>query len=148
MATPYLDRARLDALLGAGVVSVAEADAGANVDAVIAAMCAMADGYVGKQVALPPSAQAIEQVAPLVAELVYAALYASGGGETAIKRRSEALKALRDIAAGTLALHVEPVADDPNTDEDESAAGGAAFGSAKRLASRTALGGGAVNADW
>lgn len=148
MATAYIDRTKLDALLGADTVARAEADTSANIDAVIASQCAFADGYVSKQVALPPSAQAIEQVAPIVADLVYCALYANAGGESIAKRKADAIKTLRDIAEGVLVLHVVAVADDPNTPEDESDTGAAA-GSAPRLASRAQLGAGSpLNGDW
>ena len=46
MATPYIDRDKLAALVGASTLQKAEQAMGANVDAVIAATCATADGYV------------------------------------------------------------------------------------------------------
>lgn len=146
MPTPYLTRASLEALLGADTVARAESDTSASIDAVISSQCAFADGYVSKQVSLPPHATAVEQVAPIVADLVYCALYAMAGGDAVAKRKADAIKTLRDIAEGTMVLFSEAVADNPDTPEDESA-GGAACGSAPRLTSRTALQG-SVDASW
>lgn len=141
MPTPYLTRATLADLLGAAVLATAEADTTANIDAVIAAQCSLADGYVGAQVALPPSPQAQAQVAPVVAELVYCALYAGAGSDAINARHKLAMQQLKDIAQGLVRLHVEPVQDDPATADDESATGAAA-GSAGRWASRSQLSGG------
>lgn len=138
MATAYLDRAKLDGLIGADVVTAAEQATTASIDAVIAAQCALADGYVAAQVALPPSAVAIEQVAPTVAELVYCALYVNSGSQELTARRAAAIKSLQDIAKGLFKLHTDPVADDPATAEDESATG-AACGAAPRQTSRQLL---------
>lgn len=132
MATQYLTRAGLEALVGVKILQTAEQQLQANVDAVIVAACAIADGYVRKQVALPPTAQAIEQVAPVVAELVLTSLYLSSSNPEMSKRREAAMKALRDIGAGLTTLHFEPGADDPSTPEDESSGSGAAFGAAPR----------------
>lgn len=147
MPTPYLTRETLADLLGATVLANAEAATTANIEAVIVAQCALADGYVSAQVSLPPSAQAQAQVAPIVAELVHCALYAGSGGEVNITRRKFAMQQLKDIASGQVRLHVEPVADDPDTLEDESATGAAA-GSAGRWASRSQLSGGVSDAGW
>jgi hypothetical protein len=139
MATSYIDRDRLAALVGAKPLADAEQQMGANVDAVIAAACATADGYVRKQVAMPPSTEAIDQVAPIVAELVYTGLKANVPNPELTKRREMALRALRDIASGALVLHTTPTVDDPATPEDESAEAGPACGSAPRRMTRTQL---------
>ena len=147
MPTPYLTKATLASLLGPAVLATAEADTTANIDAVIAAQCALADGYVAAQVSLPPSALAQAQVAPVVAELVYCALYAASGSEALNARHKLAMAQLKDIAQGLVRLHVEPVLDDPATADDESATGAAA-GSAGRWASRSQLSGGVSDAAW
>lgn len=138
MATPYIDRAGIEALLGVDAVAKAESDAGLNVAEVIEAQCAVADGYVAAQVALPPSAQAQAQVAPLVAELVYAALWAYSGAPNAETRRDAALRQLRDIASSPpkLLLHVEPMVDDPATEDDESGTGSASSAEPRKTGSR------------
>jgi hypothetical protein len=138
MATPYLDSAKLDAILGSKVMADGLEATFADVDAVIAAQCALADGYVAAQVALPPSATAIEQVAPTVAELVYCALYVHGGSPELATRRAAAIKSLQDIAKGLFLLHRDPVPDNPATVEDESATG-SACGSAPRQTLRRQL---------
>lgn len=131
MPTPYIDRPALEQLLGVETVAKAEKTLAANVPAVIAGACATADGYVLQQLGeLPPSSVAIEQVAPLVAELALSRLYAGAPNELIARRGEAAMKALRDIAAGAFRLHREPVHDDPLTDEDEAAE--SAAGSAKR----------------
>lgn len=135
MATTYLDRAKLEAVFGTKLLDAALKQTTADLEAVIASQCALADGYVAAQVGLPPSATAIEQVAPIVADLVYAALYVQSGGEAQAARRVAAMKALQDIAKGVVVLHREPVADNPATVEDESATG-AACGSAPRQATK------------
>ena len=145
MTTEYLTRAALEQLLGAPTVVNALAASDADLAAVIAAQSAIADGYVARQTPLPLHASAIAQVAPVVAELVYCALYAQDASDTTAKRRSEAMKTLRDIAEGTLTLFTPPVADDPATAEDESYSG-AAFGSAPRMTSLPSSGG--ADAAW
>lgn len=122
MPTAYLrDRDHLVSLIGAGSLQQATRALGLeDIEPVIDSQNALADGYVSAQVQLPPSAQAIEQVAPLVAELVYTALFLGNANEQVTKRREQALKALRDVATGTVRLHVEPVVDDPATPQDES----------------------------
>lgn len=142
MPTSYIDRAKLTDLVGAKALQTAEQTLGANLDAVISAACATADGYVRKQVALPPTPEALEQVAPLVAELVYTALYANSTNPELTKRREAAMRALRDIASGALVLHTSPPVDDPSTPEDESAGSGPAFGASPRRMGRSQLG------DW
>lgn len=134
MPTAYLNRQKLDQLLGARTVADAIAQSEADIDSVIAAVSAIADGYVSGQLVLPLSPTAIEQVAPLVAELVYCALYSADGSETTAKRKAEAMKALRDISSGTFRLHSEPLPDDPATPENESLSG-AACGAGPRLIS-------------
>lgn len=132
MATQYLTRAQLEALLGTKILIQAEQQMQANVQAVLDACSAEADGYVGKQVTLPLTETATAQVAPIVAELVLARLHASGANELIQKRGDAALRKLRDIAGGLFVLHQAEQVDDPNTAEDESL-GGAAFGSAVRV---------------
>lgn len=140
MPTPYINLAKLTDLLGPATLAEIAANSTARIEAVIDSQCAVADGYVSAQVSLPPTAQAIEQVAPIVSELVYCILYANDRSDAVEARRKAALQQLKDIASGLVRLHVEPVVDDPSTPEDESATGAAA-GSAGRLASRSALGG-------
>lgn len=139
MATPYLDRDKLAALLGAPTLKTAEQSLGANLEAVIAATCARIDGYVRKQVTLPPTPDAIEQIAPLAAELVYLALTINNKDPENQKRRDTAERALRDIATGLVVLDTAPPVDDPATPEDESAEAGPACGSAPRRMTRTQL---------
>ena len=142
MPTPYIDRAKLADLVGSKSLQTAEQQLGANIEAVISAACATADGYVRKQVALPPTPEAISQVAPLVAELVFTALYANSTNAELTKRREAAMRALRDIASGALVLHTPQPVDDPATPEDESAGSGPAFGASPRRMGRSQLG------DW
>lgn len=142
MPTPYLTRASLEQLIGSAEIAAAESATSASIDAVLSSQCAIADGYVSKQTALPPTPAAIEQVAPIVADLVYTALYANAGGEAISKRRAEALKTLRDIAEGTLVLVVTPAG------PVEEGTSGAAFGSTPRLASRSQLSEGFGDAGW
>lgn len=139
MATAYLDRAALADLVGSTSLENAELELGANVEAVIAAACATADGYVSKQVAMPPTPEAIAQVAPLVAELVFTALKANSSNAELTKRREIAMRTLRDIGNGAFALHTAPVVDDPATPDDESKPRGPACGSAPRRMTRTEL---------
>jgi phage gp36-like protein len=138
MSTQYVTRAQLEAVLGVSTVNQAEEGAGLSVEAVISSQCALADAYVSKQVSLPPSAAAIEQVSPIVIEMVYVTLYASSGSEAIQKRRETAMQLLRDIGSGKCELFRDITPDNPDTPEDEGAE--AAFGSNKRLASRLALG--------
>lgn len=133
MPTPYINRASLSALVGANVLERAEADTAADVDAVIAAVCAVADGYVASQVALPPSDLARAQVAPIVAELVICTLFANDQSDHTAKRRDSALKQLREIADSTVKLHVNAPVDDPATPEDERLSGASAFGGSPRV---------------
>lgn len=133
MATQYLTRAKLEALLGVKTITTAEQQMQANVQAVIDACSAEADGYVSKQVPLPLTATATEQVSPIVADLVLARLYANSQNELIQKRGDAAVKRLRDIADGLFVLHQDAPADDPNTPEDESALGSASCGSAARV---------------
>lgn len=135
--TPYLDRAGLDALLGTLTVAKAAAAMASDVDAMLISVCAMADGYVIRQLGtLPPAPAALAQVAPLVAEIVLSKLYAGTPNELIAKRGEAAMRALRDIAAGHFQLYRVAVADDPDTpDVDESLIGDAACGSGKRVLS-------------
>ena len=136
MPTPYIDRAGLEQLLGVETIAKAEKTLAANVPAVIAGACATADGYVLQQLGqLPPSATAVEQVAPLVAELALSRLYAGSPNELIAKRGEAAMKALRDIASGAFRLHRDPVANDPATVEDETLVGESAAGSGPRTLS-------------
>ena len=136
MPTPYIDRPALELLLGVETVAKAEKQNLANVSAVIAGACATADGYVLQQLGeLPPSSVAVEQVAPLVAELVLSRLYSGNPNELIAKRGEAAMRALRDVASGAFRLHRDPVEDDPSTPEDESAMGAAAAGSGSRVLS-------------
>jgi phage gp36-like protein len=136
MPTPYIDRPALELLLGVETVAKAEKTLAANVAAVISGACATADGYVLQQLGeLPPSSVAIEQVAPLVAELALSRLYAGASNELIAKRGEAAMRALRDVASGAFRLHRDPVEDDPSTPEDESALGAAAAGSGSRVLS-------------
>lgn len=135
MATAYLDRAKLESLIGVLEVASAESASSADIAAVIESQCAMVDAYVSAQIALPPSATAIAQVAPIVADLVYCALYASGGSPELAARKNAALKQLRDISAKppVMLLHIAPVLDDPLTPDTDESGTGAACGSAPRL---------------
>lgn len=135
MATPYiLNRAHLEQFLGSALVAKAVQQLDLpDLQPVIDGQNALADGYVASQVSLPPSATAQAQVAPLVAELVLTACYVNNASEHQQARREAAFKTLREIASGTLKLHVEPVVDNPATPEDESLVGTAAFGASKRL---------------
>lgn len=135
MPTPYLDRAKLNALIGEATVTRAEADNQLDINAVIESNCALADGFVAAQVALPPSLTAQAQVAPLVAELVYCALMMMSGSEKVIERRTAVMRQLRGISMKPpeMLLHVEAVADNPATPELDESGTGAACGSAPRL---------------
>ncbi len=132
MATSYItDRDHLASLLGAKTLEAAErALALEDIGPVIASQNALADGYVQAQLSLPVSAEAQAQVAPIVAELVFTALYVNSTNEQITKRRDAALRTLRDIAAGTLKLAAPAPVDNPDTPEDEST--GIASGSASR----------------
>lgn len=140
MATPYLDRAGLEALLGTGTVERIASDTDANIDAVIQAQCAVADGYVASQVTLPPNPLAMAQVAPIVAELVYCALYI-GSGLDVSPRRTAALKQLQDIAVKPprMVLFCPALVDDPATAADESNTGADSGSSADRWFTRDKL---------
>lgn len=137
MPTPYIpDRAALELILGVKTVEAAARTLDADIGVIIAGACSTADGYVLQQLGeLPPSNVAIAQVAPLVAELVLSRLYAGSPNELMAKRGEAAMRGLRDIANGIVRLHRDPVEDDPNTPEDESALGAAAAGSGSRVLS-------------
>lgn len=71
MPTPYLDRLKLNALLGEATVTRAEADNQLDINAVIEASCALADAFVAAQVALPPSLTAQALVNRLCLSLTF-----------------------------------------------------------------------------
>lgn len=148
MATPYItNRAHLEQVLGTAIVAQAVQVLGlADVQPVIDAQNALADGYVGKQVPLPPTAEAAAQVAPVVAELVLCALYVNNPSEVWQRRRDNAMRTLRDISTGAFKLHVPPVVDNPATPEDESSA--AACGSSSRLIAGVLRYRSCTEADW
>lgn len=137
MATAYLTRASLIDLIGESTLSKAQVQLGSNVDAVIAATCAYVDGYVLPKVSGSLTPEAIAQVAPIVAELVFATLNANSPNPEITKRKDAAMRSLRDIAKGDFVLHSLPKVDDPATPGDESDEGGPACGSERRRMNAT-----------
>lgn len=134
MATPYIDRAFLEALYGPAFVAAAENDTGASVAVVIASACAEADAYVAQQVALPPVSAAIEQCRGAVARIAACMLYGQATPDALLKEAAAARKFLQAVADGSVALSKPVITDDPATPEDETE--DASFGAAPRRTGR------------
>lgn len=135
MPTPYINREQLEALYGAGFVTRAEVDTDANIAAILEAVNAEADAYVGCQVALPPVPAAIDQVRAAVARMAACMMYGQAAPEALVRADAAARKFLDNVAAGKVLLAKPEVLDDPTTPEVESDTG-AACGAAPRRTGR------------
>jgi phage gp36-like protein len=120
MPTPYITLSDFSSLYGADDVALI-AQTGADLEAVIAAVCAEADAYVLSAAIAPVSAAIIQVVRFAVADLARFRAYNQAASEVVRQRAEDALKFLRAIARKEIVLPA--VADDPNTEEDEAATG-------------------------
>lgn len=104
--TVYVDEKSLSDLYGQRFLDGA-VRAGISVEAVLVAVNAEVDAYVGKQVALPPSAQAISQCRSAAARLAARQLFGETASEVHIDSAAEARRFLESVAAGRVLLHVD-----------------------------------------
>ncbi len=104
--TVYVDEKSLSDLYGQRFLDGA-VRAGISVEAVLVAVNAEVDAYVGKQVMLPPSAQAISQCKSAAARLAARQLFGETASEVHIESATEARRFLESVAAGRVLLHVD-----------------------------------------
>ena len=105
--TQYVSKQQLEAAYGAEFVAQAISDTGVSLEAVLEAVHAEVDAYVGRQVQLPPSAQAVAQVRGAAMKLIAYQLYVQVPSDALTAGAAEARKFLENVAGGKVLLHTD-----------------------------------------
>lgn len=130
MPTSYITEAQLRATYGDAFIDEALANSGVALPEVLDTVHAEVDAYVSRQIALPPTPEAITQLRSAVAKLVAAQLYVQVPSEAITAGAAEARKYLENVAASRVQLHTAPL--DVDADLDDALF---VFSSAKRVIS-------------
>lgn len=133
MPTNYITEAQLRATYGDAFIDEALANTGVALTEVLDTVHAEVDAYVARQVALPPTPEAITQLRSAVAKLVAAQLYVQAPSEAITAGAAEARKFLEGVAASRIQLHTASVQVDADLDDALFV-----FSSAKRVISTRA----------
>lgn len=135
MPTQYVTREQLDAAYGTAFVEQAIADAGIALDAVLEAVHAEVDAYVGRQVQLPPTAEAQAQVRNAAMKLIAYQLYVQVPSEALTAGAAEARRYLENVASGKVLLHSQTMSAEDETESCASTRTRFIFGAAPRVLS-------------
>lgn len=107
MPTPYVTKEQLEALFGPTFVAQA-LQLGTSLETVMDSVHSEVDGYVSKQVQMPPTEEAIAQVRSNAAKLIAHQLYIQAPSEALDAAAKGARDFFRDVAAGKVLLHTAP----------------------------------------
>lgn len=135
MPTQYVTRQQLEAAYGSDFVAQAITDAGIELDAVLEAVHAEVDSYVGRQVQLPPSVEAVAQVRNAAMKLIAYQLYVQVPSEALTAGAAEARKFLENVAGGKVLLHTQTKSAEAEVGPCSSTRTRFVFGAAPRVLS-------------